>query len=160
MGCHCGNESTFDACCGLLISGDAQAETAEALMRARYSAYVTGDIDFIIDTQKVDGDETDREATEAWSRDSTWLGLEILKVEDGEALHDRGTIEFIARYSHKEDEQAHHEVATFRKKDGRWEFVDAKMKNSTFRRTTPKVKPNEPCPCGSGKKFKKCCGKP
>jgi preprotein translocase subunit SecA len=28
----------------------------------------------------------------------------------------------------------------------------------TIRRTTPKVGRNEPCPCGSGKKFKKCCG--
>jgi hypothetical protein len=27
-----------------------------------------------------------------------------------------------------------------------------------FRRTAPKVGRNEPCPCGSGKKFKKCCG--
>jgi len=150
----------FDSCCGPLISGDDQAETAEALMRARYSAYVTGDVDFIISTQKDDGDETDRAATEAWSRESTWLGLEIVNVQDGQAIHDNGKVEFIARYSHKEDEQAHHEEAEFEKKDGAWRFVDAKMKNSTFKRTTPKVKPNQPCPCGSGKKFKKCCGKP
>ena len=30
---------------------------------------------------------------------------------------------------------------------------------STFRRVTPKIGRNEPCPCGSGKKFKHCCGK-
>ncbi|MBN1490392.1 MAG: SEC-C domain-containing protein [Phycisphaerae bacterium] len=30
----------------------------------------------------------------------------------------------------------------------------------TIRRDRPKVKPNEPCPCGSGKKYKKCCGRP
>jgi preprotein translocase subunit SecA len=29
----------------------------------------------------------------------------------------------------------------------------------TFHRETPKVKPNDVCPCGSGKKYKKCCGK-
>ena len=29
----------------------------------------------------------------------------------------------------------------------------------TFRRELPKIGPNEPCPCGSGKKYKKCCGK-
>jgi preprotein translocase subunit SecA len=28
----------------------------------------------------------------------------------------------------------------------------------TFRREQPKVGPNAPCPCGSGKKYKKCCG--
>ena len=26
-------------------------------------------------------------------------------------------------------------------------------------RTTPKIGANDPCPCGSGKKYKKCCGK-
>ena len=29
----------------------------------------------------------------------------------------------------------------------------------TVRRTTPKVGRNDPCPCGSGKKYKKCCGR-
>ena len=29
----------------------------------------------------------------------------------------------------------------------------------TFRRKTPKIGRNDPCPCGSGKKFKQCCGK-
>jgi len=28
-----------------------------------------------------------------------------------------------------------------------------------YRRPTPKVGRNEPCPCGSGKKYKKCCGR-
>lgn len=31
--------------------------------------------------------------------------------------------------------------------------------DSTVRRTKKKVGRNQPCPCGSGKKFKKCCGK-
>ena len=33
---------------------------------------------------------------------------------------------------------------------------DARVR--TVRREMPKVGRNEPCPCGSGKKFKKCCG--
>ena len=32
-------------------------------------------------------------------------------------------------------------------------------KVGTIRRTAPKVRRNDPCPCGSGKKYKKCCGK-
>ena len=28
-----------------------------------------------------------------------------------------------------------------------------------IRRTSPKIGRNDPCPCGSGKKYKKCCGK-
>ena len=31
--------------------------------------------------------------------------------------------------------------------------------NVTVRRTTPKVGRNDPCPCGSGKKYKNCCGR-
>lgn len=31
--------------------------------------------------------------------------------------------------------------------------------DATFRRLTPKVGRNDPCPCGSGKKYKHCCGK-
>ncbi|MDK1021536.1 MAG: SEC-C metal-binding domain-containing protein, partial [Candidatus Hydrogenedentes bacterium] len=31
-------------------------------------------------------------------------------------------------------------------------------KGQPVRRAGPKIKPNEPCPCGSGKKYKKCCG--
>jgi len=31
---------------------------------------------------------------------------------------------------------------------------------TTVRRSTPKIGRNDPCPCGSGKKYKKCCGAP
>ena len=31
--------------------------------------------------------------------------------------------------------------------------------SSTYRRPSPKVRRNDPCPCGSGKKYKQCCGK-
>ena len=30
---------------------------------------------------------------------------------------------------------------------------------STYRRTEEKIGRNDPCPCGSGKKYKKCCGR-
>jgi SEC-C motif-containing protein len=159
MPCPCGSDNALEACCGPYLRGDAHPATAEALMRARYTAYATGEVDFVMSSQKVDGEESDREATEAWSRQSTWIGLDVVKVEGGGPLDDEGTVEFVARYSHKDQEYAHHEEATFKKTDGRWWFIDGKMKNSTFRRSTPKMKPNEPCPCGSGKKWKKCCGK-
>jgi preprotein translocase subunit SecA len=32
-------------------------------------------------------------------------------------------------------------------------------KVQTIRRDQPKIGPNDPCPCGSGKKYKKCCGR-
>ena len=65
----------------------------------------------------------------------------------------------IGTYHHQGSEEAHHEESSFRRVAGRWLLADGKMKSSPFRRSTPKIKPNEPCPCGSRKKFKKCCGK-
>ncbi len=160
MICPCGTDLPFEDCCGPFHEGKRLPPTALALMRARYTAYVTGNIDYIFTTQETTGAEADRASTEAWSKNSEWLGLEIVSVEGGEGRDDTATVEFIARYKHKDEEHAHHEEASFRRSADRWILVDGKMQNSTFRRTTPKVKPNEPCPCGSGKKYKKCCGKP
>jgi len=159
MTCPCGTKLPYEECCGPLIAGNSPAATAVALMRARYTAYVKCEIDYIINTQESD-DQTDRASTESWARDSEWLGLEIVGSEGGGPADSTGTVEFIARYRHKGEEHAHHESSDFRRVGDTWVLVDGKLQNSTFRRTTPKVKPNEPCPCGSGKKFKKCCGKP
>ena len=53
----------------------------------------------------------------------------------------------------------HHELAEFRKSGDTWYFFDGKMVGpGQFTRETPKVGRNDPCPCGSGRKFKKCCG--
>jgi len=38
-------------------------------------------------------------------------------------------------------------------------LIETDSNPTTFRRTTPKIGRNDPCPCGSGKKFKHGCGK-
>ena len=74
------------------------------------------------------------------------------------ALDVAGRPEFVARYRTKGELQEHHEIATFVKEEGRWYFLDATTPAAeTFVREAPKVGRNDPCPCGSGKKFKKCC---
>src|SRR6186713_2086080 len=94
--CPCGSEKSFDACCGPLIAG-APAATAEALMRSRYTAYARGDIDYILSTHDADaGEPVDREATEKWSRETTWLGLKILSTERGGPSDTEGKVEFVA----------------------------------------------------------------
>ncbi len=58
------------------------------------------------------------------------------------------------------ERSAHHEIAHFIKDDSKWYFHDAKYPEiKQVVRDTPKVGRNQPCACGSGKKFKKCCGK-
>ena len=41
----------------------------------------------------------------------------------------------------------------------RAELYKANKASGTVRREGKKIYPNDPCPCGSGKKYKKCCGR-
>lgn len=118
-------------------------------MRSRYSAFVERDWDYLNRTQRMpdNGPPTP---------DMVWLGLEILATQAGGAEDEEGTVEFVTRYRHQGGEAALHEISRFQKADGKWLYVDG-----TFPRPgkKPKSGRNDPCPCGSGLKFKKCCGK-
>jgi SEC-C motif domain protein len=157
--CPCGNDKSFSECCEPFLNGTGNAPTAEALMRARYSAYATANMDFIERTFHSSARaEFDRESARQWAEGSQWHGLEILNVTGGQEEDVEGAVEFIATYSKKDEKIQHHELATFRKEGGIWTFVDGRMLNKPFRREQPKIGRNDPCPCGSGKKYKKCCG--
>ena len=156
--CPCGSDRSFGECCEPFINGIAKAPTAEALMRARYSAYATANIDFIERTihSSVRAD-FNRESARKWAEESQWQGLEILNVTGGQEPDAKGSVEFIATYSQKDETVKHHELSTFRKEAGDWTFVDGRILNQPFRREQPKTGRNDLCPCGSGKKYKKCC---
>lgn len=144
----------------LFIDGERRPETAAELMASRYVAYTTGDIDYLLETHAPQTrDQVDRRATEAWAKSSEWHGLEIVRTEKGGVEDQTGQVEFIARYKRDGVEHAHHELSDFRKIGGRWFFLDGEaVAEPPVRRTSPKVGRNDPCPCGSGKKYKKCCG--
>jgi SEC-C motif-containing protein len=160
--CPCGLEKAFDDCCGAIIAGRAQAETAEQLMRSRYSAYATAQIPYLresyLPSQRGEFDES---AAKQWARDATFQELEILNTEEGGPNDNKGVVEFKAYFQEKGEDVEYHEIASFRrgKNDGRWYFVDGHPpKGETIVNTEPQVGRNDPCPCGSGKKFKKCHG--
>jgi SEC-C motif-containing protein len=157
--CPCGSSLDYSACCGPFLAGDEEAPSAEALMRSRYTAYTKGAIDYIKQTNhKSTIDTFDEEASRRWSRDSEWLGLKILSVKGGGVEDREGEVEFVASYVQDEEELHHHERATFKREGRKWFFVDGEhVGQETYVRETPKVGRNEPCPCGSGKKYKKCC---
>lgn len=156
--CPCGSGSTFNECCEPIINSTRESETAEQLMRARYSAFVTGAIDFIVSsthsrTQK----EIDMTFIREWSQSSTWHGLEILESKDID--ENKAIVSFEARYTQNGQEQRHREKSLFEREDGQWRFVTGdELKSPTVRYETPKPGRNDPCPCGSGKKYKKCHG--
>jgi len=87
------------------------------------------------------------------------LKLEIVDTTGGGADDDEGTVEFIATYRQKGVTHNHHEVGEFRRHKGCWYYTDGKMVTpGTQRNEGPRTGRNDPCPCGSGKKYKKCCG--
>jgi SEC-C motif-containing protein len=129
-------------------------------MRSRYAAYARGLVDYILATHDpASRADVDERATAEWARRTTWTGLEILATERGAAGDDDGVVEFVARGTTGGQAFAHHERSRFRRVDGRWFYVDGVTpKAATVRRTAPEVGRNDPCPCGSGKKYKRCHG--
>jgi SEC-C motif-containing protein len=170
MSCPCCSSIEFEACCGPFISGHAQPDTAEKLMRARYTAHTRADIEYIkITTAPESRKDFDEAETRKWAEGVKWKGLKIQDTKKGGPEDQDGMVEFTATYEVQGQGIDHHEVAQFRKaNNGNWLFVDGEAhthkegeghheKPVTVKRESPKIGRNDPCPCGSGKKYKKCC---
>lgn len=157
--CPCGSESLYTNCCEPIIKGIHPAETAEQLMRARYSAYTQTEMDFIFESTHPDSrQDYDHEGTKTWAENSEWLGLQITSTHKGGKDDNSGEVEFIARFKEGGNAHEHHENALFKRKDGNWFFSEGVMVKPKPISVT-KIGRNDPCPCGSGQKYKKCCGK-
>jgi len=156
--CPCGSGAAFARCCGPFLGG-APAPTALALMRSRYTAYVRGAIDYLVETQAEETrDRVDREAITRWSRETRWAGLEIVATERGGEADDDGGVEFVARGVTRGAAFAQRERSRFRRAGGRWYYVDGQVAGEPARRAEAAGR-NDPCPCGSGMKYKRCCGR-
>lgn len=130
-------------------------------MRSRYTAYTLQNIDYLATTlDAAELQSFDRDGTAMWARNSVWMGLEIIQTSAGSSDDEEGTVEFRASYKQDGVVHEHHEVSLFRKINGAWLYSGGKgVSPVQFRRDAPKTGRNEPCPCGSGRKYKKCCGK-
>jgi SEC-C motif-containing protein len=157
--CPCGSKKKYEDCCEPFHKGKKNPLTAEQLIRARYCAFVKHEVRYVTGTTHPSALETyDEKETEKWAKGSEWLGLEIKNVEGGSADDEEGKVEFLARYKIDGQLHEHHEISELKKNAGKWNFVDGKTIQHPFVRNENKVGRNDPCPCGSGKKFKKCCG--
>ncbi|MBI3549259.1 MAG: YchJ family protein [Elusimicrobia bacterium] len=156
--CPCGSGRALADCCDPIITGRAQAPTAEALMRARYVAYATNRIDFIEKTHAPESREGfDRAASEKWARESEWKGLRIVATKGGTERDVEGVVSFVAEWEQGGKAHRHEEISLFRKDKGAWMFLEGHTpKPETVVKTGPDLGRNDPCHCGSGKKFKKC----
>lgn len=156
--CPCGSGQTLDACCGPILAGT-PAPTAEALMRSRYTAFAVGNVDHVANTNAAELHASfDRANAEEMSRDVKWIRLEVVDVSGGRAEDETGRVEFRAFFKRLGQDLVHHEAASFRREDGRWVYAESQMNPKGSPRRVVHVGRNDPCPCGSGKKYKKCCG--
>ena len=134
----------------------AKPDSAERLMRTRYSAFVLIKPEYIVKTTlPAQQNLLDIQAIESWAKETDWAGLEI--VTHTPKLGKRhAQVEFKAYFKTSNELQAHYELSAFVKvtdkanNDARWYFLDPTVEMT--------VTQKQPCICGSGEKFKRCCG--
>jgi SEC-C motif-containing protein len=118
--CFCGNNESFENCCKPFILKDKLPETAEQLMRSRYSAYCVKNINYLYDTtDPVKRFLTSKSAIKKWANQAEWQGLEIVRSEFD-------LVEFKAFYKEVGSEKlnVHHEISRFRLENKQWYYVD------------------------------------
>ncbi len=123
--CPCGSQKSLAHCCLPYIQGNSWPETAEQLMRSRYTAHLLLAIDYLWDTwspeQRLRSSKSD---IRHWAESCDWLGLQILSTRKGLVNDQEGLVEFIALYRHKGQFQQHHELSLFRRNLGKWLYID------------------------------------
>jgi SEC-C motif-containing protein len=124
--CPCGSGLRFGSCCGPYLSGDDLPKTAEALMRSRYTAYVRENISYLKETLwPKHQPRFDAAGTARWAAENHWTRLQVLATGKGGADDREGTVLFEAAYLSGGKLSTHRENSRFRKKTGRWYYVEA-----------------------------------
>lgn len=119
--CPCLSGEQYGDCCGRFHRGDADAPTAEQLMRSRYSAFVLQDAPYLLRTWHPDTRPAELELDPAVQ----WRRLDIVSTSRGGPLDSEGTVEFKAYFRHDGERGIHHETSRFLRVDRRWYYLDA-----------------------------------
>ena len=150
--CPCGSKKAEQYCCLMYLSGKKKPETAEKLMRSRYTAFCRGDVDYLIATLHPNKrDSRNKQELTKSVNNTQWLRLTIINTQKGKKSDVTGVVEFEAIYQVDKPGQLH-ERSRFVKTSGQWFYVDGDILPGT------KPKSKEFCWCGSGKKYKQCHG--
>ncbi len=120
-GCPCGTGRDYEACCEPIHrDGAGLGLTAEQLMRARYTAYVQHNADFLRQSWHPDH----RPNALSFDPTTTWEGLTIEATENGGGLDSIGTVEFKARFTRGGEGFVLHELSNFVRVGGKWVYTD------------------------------------
>ncbi|SKC02099.1 SEC-C motif-containing protein [Sphingobacterium nematocida] len=123
MECPCGSSFQFEHCCARIHNGILSPSSAEMLMRARYSAFAIGNIDFLYNSFHPSTRRfQNKQDIKKWALENIWLGLEIVKSTTL-------TVEFKARYQDliSGAQYVHHEKSNFKELQGTWYYVDGRL---------------------------------
>lgn len=126
MACPCGSSKEYEACCEPFHKGDALPQTAEALMRSRYSAFVKAEISYLKDTTWPPYQKNfDEAGYHTRATQSIWVSLRIIETEAGLKDDTKGTVTFEATSMINGQLNKQGEKSSFKKKAGRWYYVAA-----------------------------------
>lgn len=163
--CACGLAVQAIECCQRYILGQETAPTPEALMRSRYVAYCHQNIDYLVATTHPEI-RRQHPAVEirAFAQAAHFIKLDVLQASDIQQITDdarvqaKGYVEFIAHYMLAQTCEQIHENSLFLCENGVWYYYKGEHLVGASAIPEAKQGRNDPCHCGSGKKFKKCCG--
>jgi SEC-C motif-containing protein len=154
--CPCQSGKAFSDCCAPFLDGVRLPVTTEQLMRSRFCAYRLGRWDYVLYSWHPDHRPAlSVEQLAAEQADGGWERLQVLEARGG-AGDEQGEVRFCAWYRDQQGLHAHHESSRFVHWESRWVYTEGDLLPPP---RAEKVKPNTPCPCGSGLKYKKCCGR-
>ncbi|MEZ4468806.1 MAG: YchJ family metal-binding protein [bacterium] len=123
--CPCGSGQGAARCCLPALRGRRWPETAEALMRSRYTAFAVGDLGWLERTHDpATRGDFDAEDVRQWNAGNRWISLTILGTEAGGVGDDAGRVRFEALFRRADGEHSLREDSAFRRVDGRWVYVD------------------------------------
>jgi SEC-C motif-containing protein len=123
--CPCQSGECYAHCCGRFLDNGLSADTAEQLMRSRYTAYTLEREEYLLRTWHV----STRPAALNLSLSTPvkWLGLEIVRTQGGGPADTEGSVEFIARCKVNGKAERLHETSRFVREDGRWYYLDGAL---------------------------------
>ena len=147
--CFCCSQLPYAECCEPILADHGRALTPLALMRSRYTSYVIGHTAHLISSWAADTRPADLNLEESKTK---WLKLVIHSESIDPNDDNKGWVDFSAHFIEQDQLGELREKSFFIRRNGLWYYH-----SGTPEITKTKIGRNGPCPCGSGKKYKRCC---
>lgn len=124
INCPCGRKKQYEQCCERIHKDIFKAETAEDLMRSRYTAFTLGDVNYLMQSQHTSTkEEAQKEEIRKWAKSVQWVRLDVLNRTKGLEKDTEGTVTFKAIFKEGGRWDEIYENSTFCKENGHWVYV-------------------------------------